>query len=152
VNHIPFKNHVRISGFVGNDPQLRFLPAGDPVMSLRVATKHSWRDSGGDWKSATEWHTAVLYRQLAELAHSYGFKRGDFIDLEGRLHTREWVDERQHKHVSREIVTDRFHRVDLPVIQKATGTPEQQDAAEARSAEPSEPQIPDALDIFRKLT
>jgi single-strand DNA-binding protein len=152
VNHIPFKNHVHISGFIGNDPQLRFLPAGDPVMSLRIATKHFWKDSAGEWKSAAEWHTAVLYRQLAQLAHSYAFRKGHFIHLEGRLHTREWVDDRQHKHVSREIIAERFHLVNLPEIQKGTHPPEHQGMEEFSVTNHSESQGPDALETFRKLT
>jgi single-strand DNA-binding protein len=152
MNGIPYKNHVHISGFVGNDPEIRFLPTGDPVMSLRIATKHFWKDAGGEWKTATEWHTAVFYRQLAHLAHSYGFKKGDFIDLEGRLHTREWVDDHQHKRASREVIADRFHRVDLPVIQKHADPSEHQDLEEASTANHSEVQGPDALETFRKLT
>jgi single-strand DNA-binding protein len=152
MNSIPYKNHVHVSGFVGNDPQLRFLPAGDPVMSLRIATKHFWRDTSGDWKSGTEWHTAVLYRQLAQLAQSYVFKKGDFIDLEGRAHTREWIDDRQHKHVSREIIAERFHRVDLPVIQKATDLSGHRDHDDTNSGGRCETHGLDALETFKKLT
>jgi single-strand DNA-binding protein len=152
MNITPYQNHVHIAGFVGNDPELRFLPAGDPVMSIRIATKHFWKDATGEWKTTTEWHTAVFYRQLAHMAHSYGFKKGDFIDLEGRLHTREWVDDHQHKRASREVIADRCHRVDLAVIQKDNNPEEEQDLKGSRAVNQCESLGPDALEAFRKLT
>jgi single stranded DNA-binding protein len=152
MNRIPFKNHVHISGFIGNDPQVRFLPAGDAVMSLRIATKHFWKNAAGEWKSATEWHTAVLYRQLAQLAEECLFKKGDFIDLEGRVHTREWLDDHQHKHVSREIIAERFHRVDLPIIPKAADQSEQQGLEDRPSGSNYESQSSESLEAFKKLT
>lgn len=153
MNNIPYKNHTHVAGFVGNDSQLRFLPAGDAVLSLRVATRHFWKDLSGEWQSASEWHTAVFYRQLAELANSYGFKKGDFVDLEGRHHTREWQDENSRKHASREIIVERFHRVDLTVIQKQDEAPESSQEIElSRAANLTASVGPDSLDAFRKLT
>jgi len=152
MNITPYQNHVHIAGFVGNDPELRFLPAGDPVMSLRIATKHFWKDAAGEWKTTTEWHTAVFYRQLAHMAHSYGFKKGDFVDLEGRLHTREWVDDHQHKRASREVIADRCHRVDLPAFPKAVDQPRHQDLEISTSSSRFESQGPDTLEAFKKLT
>lgn len=153
MNSIPYKNHTHIAGFVGNDPQLRFLPAGDAVLSIRVATRHFWKDLSGEWQSASEWHTAVFYRQLAELANSYGFKKGDFIDLEGRHHTREWQDDNNRKHASREIIVERFHRVGLTVLQKQDEAPgSSQEIEESHAAHHTAPAGPDSLDSFRKLT
>ncbi len=153
MNSIPYENHIHVAGFVGNDSQLRFLPAGDAVLSLRVATRHFWKDLSGEWQSATEWHTAVFYRQLAELANSYGFKKGDFVDLEGRHHTREWQDESNRKHASREIIVERFHRVDLTVIQKQDEAPgSSQENEESHAVHHMTQAGPDSLDAFRKLT
>ncbi len=153
MNSVPYKNHAHVAGFVGNDPQMRFLPGGDAVMSLRVATKHFWKDLSGEWKSATEWHTAVFYRQLAELANSYAFKKGEFIDLEGRLHTREWQDEQKRRHASREVLVERFHRVDLAALQKQDQTlGTSQDTDDSHSHDHPVSGGPDGLDAFRKLT
>jgi single-strand DNA-binding protein len=152
MNRIPFKNHVHISGFIGNVPQMRYLSAGDAVTSLRIATKYFWKDADGEWKSATEWHTAVLYRQLAELASYYSFKKGEFIDLEGRIHTREWLDDRQHKHVSREIIAERFHRVDLMADPKVIYQSQQQEGEDAVSGNRFDSQGSDTLEAFKKLT
>jgi single-strand DNA-binding protein len=149
---VPYKNHVHIAGFVGNDPELRFLPTGDPVMSIRIATKHFWKDGAGEWKTSTEWHTAVFYRQLAQIANAYGFKKGDFIDLEGRLHTREWVDDHQHKRASREVIADRCHRVDLAAFPKLIDQSEHQDLEVSTSNSRREYQASDSLEAFKKLT
>lgn len=155
MNSVPYKNHAHVAGFIGNDPQMRFLPGGDPVLSLRIATKHFWKDLAGEWKSATEWHSAVFYRQLADLANSLGFKKGDFIDLEGRLHTREWQDENKRKHASREVIVERFHRVDMAALQKqeeASGSFQDLDACSITNHPIPGPAGSDGLETFRKLT
>ena len=153
MNSIPYMNRTHVAGFVGNDPQLRFLPAGDPVLSLRVATRHYWKDLSGEWQSATEWHTVIFYRQFADLANSFGFKKGDFVDLEGRHHTREWQDDSNRKHASREIIVERFHRVDLSAIQKHDEAPgSSQEIEESPAANLTASVGPDSLDAFRKLT
>jgi single-strand DNA-binding protein len=153
MNPILYRNHAHIAGFLGNDPQLRFLPGGDSVLSLRVATKSFWKDAAGEWKSATEWHTAVFYRQLADLAHAQTLKKGDFIDLEGRLHTREWQDDHNHKRVSREIIVDRFHRVDIAALQQPDGSSMlQQDVDASHTNDHPTAGGPDSLETFKKLT
>lgn len=153
MNPILYRNYAHISGFVGNDPQLRFLPGGDSVLSLRVATRSFWKDAAGEWRSSTEWHTAVFYRQLAESAHAQTLKNGDFIDLEGRLHTREWQDDHNHKRASREIIVDRFHRVDITVLQQP-GDSSQLPVSTNGSldADHPDPSGTDGLEAFRKLT
>jgi len=73
--------------------------------------------------------------------------------LEGRHHTREWQDENSRKHASREIIVERFHRVDLTVIQKQDEAPESSQEIElSRAANLTASVGPDSLDAFRKLT
>jgi single-strand DNA-binding protein len=105
--HIPYKNQVILCGNIGNEPVIRTLNNGESVMSLRVATNHSWKDVKGEWQTTTEWHTCVCYREWAERAAHY--KKGDCLHIEGRIYTREWLDEKQKKHSSREIIVNNHH-------------------------------------------
>jgi len=80
-------NKVTLIGNLGADPEIRYMPDGSPVATFSVATSDSWKDSNGVRQERTEWHRAVLYRNLAELAGKY-LHKGASIYLEGRMRSR----------------------------------------------------------------
>ncbi|MGC8782591.1 MAG: single-stranded DNA-binding protein [Anaerolineae bacterium] len=83
-------NKVILVGNLGADPEVRYLPNGDAVTNIRIATTESWKDKAtGEKKELTEWHRVVFYRKLAEIAGQY-LKKGSQVYIEGRLRTRKW--------------------------------------------------------------
>lgn len=83
-------NKVILIGNLGQDPEVRFMPSGNPVASLRLATTDSWMDKqSGQRQERTEWHTLVMFNKLAEIAQQY-LKKGSRIYVEGQLATRKW--------------------------------------------------------------
>jgi single-strand DNA-binding protein len=85
-------NKVILVGNLGADPETRYLPNGDAVCNIRIATTESWKDKQtGEKKEITEWHRVVFYRKLAEIAGQY-LKKGSQVYLEGRIKTRKWQD------------------------------------------------------------
>ena len=85
-------NKVQLIGNMGADPEMRYLPNGDAVCNIKIATSESWKDKQtGDKKEATEWHRVVFFRQLAEIAGKY-LKKGASVYVEGSLKTRKWAD------------------------------------------------------------
>lgn len=85
-------NKVILVGNLGAAPELRCLPTGEAVCTLRVATTEKWRDkASGDMREATEWHRVLLFRRLAEVAGDF-LKKGALIYVVGRLRTRRWQD------------------------------------------------------------
>lgn len=83
-------NKVILVGNLGADPETRYLPNGDAVVNIRVATTESWKDkTTGEKKELTEWHRVVFYRKLAEIAGQY-LKKGSQVYIEGRIRTRKW--------------------------------------------------------------
>lgn len=96
-------NKVILVGNVGADPETRYLPSGDPVTNLRLATSETWKDkTSGEKKEATEWHRCVLFRKLAEIAGQY-VKKGSQLYLEGQLRTRKWTDKDGQERYQTEI-------------------------------------------------
>jgi single-strand DNA-binding protein len=96
-------NKVILVGNLGADPEMRYLPNGDAVCNLRVATTDKWRDKGsGEAKESTEWHRVVLFRRLGEVAGQY-LKKGSSVYIEGRLRTRKWRDRDGQDRYSTEI-------------------------------------------------
>jgi single-strand DNA-binding protein len=83
-------NKVILVGNLGADPETRYMPNGDAVANIRLATTESWKDkNSGEKKELTEWHRVVFYRKLAEIAGQY-LKKGSQVYVEGRLRTRKW--------------------------------------------------------------
>jgi len=83
-------NKVILIGNLGQDPEVRFMPSGNPVASLRLATTDSWMDKqSGQRQERTEWHSLVMFNKLAEIAQQY-LKKGSRIYVEGQLATRKW--------------------------------------------------------------
>ena len=99
-------NKVILIGHLGKDPDVRFMPNGDQVTNLTLATSDTWKDkTSGEKKEATEWHRVVFFRKLAEIAGQY-LKKGAQIYIEGSLKTRKWQDKEGQDRYTTEIVAD----------------------------------------------
>ena len=100
-------NKVIIVGNLGADPETRYMPSGDAVTNIRVATTDRYKDkASGEMKEATEWHRIAFFGRLAEIAGEY-LKKGSSVYIEGRLKTRQWEKDGQ-KQYSTEIVADQM--------------------------------------------
>ncbi|CBJ44243.1 single-stranded DNA-binding protein [Ralstonia solanacearum] len=100
-------NKVIIVGNLGADPETRYMPSGDAVTNIRVATTDRYKDkASGEMKEATEWHRIAFFGRLAEIAGEY-LKKGSQVYVEGRLKTRQWEKDGQ-KQYSTEIVAEQM--------------------------------------------
>lgn len=96
-------NKVILVGNLGADPESRYMPNGDAVCNVRLATTESWKDkASGEKKEITEWHRVVFYRRLAEIAGQY-LKKGTPVYVEGRIRTRKWQDKDGQERYTTEI-------------------------------------------------
>lgn len=96
-------NKVILVGNLGADPEVRYMPNGDAVANIRLATTESWKDKGsGEKREITEWHRVVFYRKLAEIVSQY-LKKGSTVYLEGRIRTRKWQDKEGQERFTTEI-------------------------------------------------
>lgn len=83
-------NNVMLLGNVGRDPEFKILSNGQPVVNFTLATTDRWFDKdSGQQKEATEWHSIVAFRKVAELIERHVHK-GSQVYVEGRLKTRSW--------------------------------------------------------------
>lgn len=98
-------NKVILIGNVGGDPETRFLPNGNAVTNLTLATSDSWRDKQtGQMQERTEWHRVTFFGKIAEIAGQY-LRKGSKIYIEGRLQTREWEKDGVKRYTT-EIIVD----------------------------------------------
>ncbi len=104
-------NKVILVGNLGNDPETRYMPDGNAVTNITVATSINWKDrDSGEQKERTEWHRVVFFRRLAEIAGEY-LKKGSKVYVEGSLRTNQWEKEGQ-KHYTTEIVASEMQMLD----------------------------------------
>lgn len=100
-------NKVILVGYLGKDPESRFLPDGGAVCNFSVATTDKWKDKAGEQQSRTEWHHIGTFGKLAEICGEY-LKKGTQVYIEGRLQTRKWQDKEGRDRYTTEIVADRM--------------------------------------------
>jgi len=103
---MPSVNKVIIVGNLGRDPETRYMPSGDAITNIAVATTDKWKDKAtGEQKEATEWHRISFFGKLAEIAGQY-LKKGSQVYIEGKLRTRKYTDKDGVEKYSTEIVAD----------------------------------------------
>ena len=101
-------NKVIIVGNLGADPETRYLPSGEAVTNVRVATTDRWKDKqSGEMKEATEWHRISFFGRQAEVAGEY-LKKGSPVYVEGSIRTRKWQDKEGQDRYTTEIRADRM--------------------------------------------
>ena len=137
-------NKVILIGNLGADPEVRYLPNGNAVANVNLATSDSWKDKQtGQPQERTEWHRIVFFGKIAEIAGQYLFK-GSKCYIEGRLQTREWEKEGVKRYTT-EIVVDvagKLLLLDPPQQggQQAQARPQQQGDQQQRPQQQARPQ------------
>ncbi|QCI17919.1 single-stranded DNA-binding protein [Buchnera aphidicola (Acyrthosiphon lactucae)] len=99
-------NKVILIGHLGQDPEVRYMPNGNAVVNMTLATSENWKDKNtGENKEKTEWHRIVLFGKLAEIAGEY-LRKGSQVYIEGSLQTRKWQDQNGLERYTTEIVVN----------------------------------------------
>lgn len=105
-------NKVILVGNLGGDPEVRYMPNGNAVATVSVATSESWKDKQtGENQTRTEWHRVVFFNKLAEIVGEY-LKKGSKIYAEGSLRTRKWQDKSGADRYTTEIVGNEMQMLD----------------------------------------
>ena len=126
-------NKVILVGNLGNDPEVRYMPNGNAVANISLATSDSWKDkTSGEQQEKTEWHRVVFFNRLAEIVEQY-VKKGSKLYVEGRLQTRSWEQDGV-KRYSTEIVAS-----EMQMLDGRAGPQEVNDNDFGQSQKPTEP-------------
>ena len=135
-------NKVILIGNVGGDPEVRYMPNGNAVTTLSIATSETWKDKQtGEKQDRTEWHRVVFFNRLGEIAGEY-VKKGTKIYIEGSLRTRKWQDQQGADRYTTEIIGNEMQLLDS----RGTGASSQDDYSQSeapiRQAAPSRQPAP----------
>lgn len=105
-------NKVIVLGNLGDDPTTRYMPNGNAVTNVSIATSESWKDKqSGQEQERTEWHRVVFFNRLAEIAGEY-LRKGSKVYIEGQLRTRKWQDQSGNDRYTTEIVASDMQMLD----------------------------------------
>jgi single-strand DNA-binding protein len=107
-----YLNQVQLIGNLGADPEVRYLPSGDAVANIRIATTETWKDKDGAKQERTEWHRVAFFGKLAEIVSEY-LKKGSQVFIQGRIQTRTWEKDGETRY-STEIVADTMKMLGSP--------------------------------------
>lgn len=126
-------NKVILIGNLGRDPEVRYMPSGDAVANITIATTETWKDKGGEKQEQTEWHRVAMFGKTAEIAGEY-LKKGSQVYIEGKLQTRKWTDKEGQERYTTEIRADRMQMLGSRSGGSERMAPSEDDAAPPRSS------------------
>ena len=125
-------NKVILIGNLGQDPDVKYMPNGNAVAKVTVATSESWKDKNtGETVNKTEWHRVVFFRRLAEIVGEY-LHKGSKIYVEGKLQTHKWQDKNGKDNWTTEIIASEMQMLDSRSAdgsQQQSAPPQNQPAA-----------------------
>ena len=135
-------NSVSIIGNLGQDPEVKYTPAGVCVVNFNIAVNEHYKDKEGNKQQKTNWFRVNTFQRLAEIVGQF-CKKGSKVGIYGQLQQRTWKDKDGNSH---NVVEIRAREVDL-LSHKTNG--DQSDAGNGRDSvsQPPEPtgsyQMPD---------
>jgi single-strand DNA-binding protein len=133
-------NKVILIGNCGGDPEVRYMPNGNAVANVTLATSDTWKDKqSGQQQERTEWHRVVFFGRIAEVVGEYA-RKGSKLYIEGRLQTREWEKDGVKRYTT-EVVVDMGGQMQLLDGKPSDQAPRQQSQpAQQRPSQQSAPQ------------
>jgi single-strand DNA-binding protein len=100
-------NKVMLIGRLTRDPEMRYMPSGQPVTNFSIATNRYAAGPDGERREFTDYHNCVAWnigkRNLAELAGQH-LRKGSLVFVEGRLQTRSWEGQDGQKRRTTEVI------------------------------------------------
>ena len=131
-------NKVILIGRLGQDPETKFMPNGNAVTNISVATSEKWKDkTTGQPQEKTEWHRVVFFNKLAEVAGQY-LTKGSNVYIEGKLETRKWQDKSGADRYTTEVKAHAMQMLDS----KGEGQPQQAQQAPQQYQQAPQQQAP----------
>lgn len=136
-------------GNLTRDPELRYTPNGNAVVTFSLATNRNWTTDSGEKREEVDFHRIVAWNKLAELCSQF-LTKGRKVYVEGRLSTRNWTAQDGSQKSTTEVIIDDMILLD----NKGGGTssydeppmPEASSAPKAKKAEKVEEEVPPTSD------
>lgn len=135
-------NKVILLGRLGADPEIRYMPSGMSVATVRLATNDGYKDrQSGQFIENTEWHRVVIFGKQAEIVSQYT-RKGSLLYIEGRIRTNKWQDQNGQERYTTEITATEMQLIGGKHDDN-TNNNKQHFTQRNQSPKPSEPSMKD---------
>ena len=131
-------NKAILIGHLGKDTEVRYMPSGEAVANVTLATSETWKDKSGVKQEKTEWHNIVFFKRLAEIVGEY-LKKGSLIYVEGRITTEKWTDKEGKDRYTTKIVANEMKMLSSKSAGPGSFEVVENQSAPARTAPESKP-------------
>lgn len=149
-------NKAILIGNLGKDPEVRYMPSGDAITHINIATTETFKDREGVKQERTEWHRVVFFGALAKIAGEY-LKKGRSVYIEGRIQTRKWQGQDGQDRYTTEIVANEMKMLGgrgdsggdasfEPRASEADAPASRAPQSSARTPSPSKPDVDNSFD------
>jgi single-strand DNA-binding protein len=113
-------NRIELAGYLGGDPQCRYLGSGTKVATVRLAESYRFTTRDQQEQEHTNWHNLVFYGPLADFAE--GFKKGDNVFVEGTMQVRQYTPVNGHRRTHYEVIARTTHLIaKSPAVKETPG-------------------------------
>ncbi len=127
-------NKVILLGNCGRDPEIRYLPSGQAVANISIATTSRRKDKNtGENIESTEWHRVTFFDKLAEIVGEY-VKKGSPLYVEGRLKYGKFTTKEGHEQNTCDIIADSMQLLGGKPSGESAGAPRQAPKQSPRAA------------------
>lgn len=109
-------NTVTVSGNLTRDPEVRSIPSGQSVCSLRIAHSDRYKTDGGEWADRPQYFDVTVWSGLGDWM-GRNLTKGQKVVVSGRLKWREWDDKEGNKRQTVDITADSV----VPVVRDGSG-------------------------------
>lgn len=128
-------NRCEFIGRLGQDPETRFMPSGEPVVNMSIAVGEQWKDkSSGQKQERTTWVPVVVFGPLAKVCSDY-LRKASRIYVAGKFKVRKWQDQSGQDRYTTEIVVNEMQMLDSRSDSAAQPAPQQQNQPSAQPAQ-----------------
>ena len=99
-----YSNRVTLTGFIGQNAEVKTTQNNKSYTGLSLATKRSWKDCAGAWQSETTWHRCIVWGKLGAFAST--LLKGTHVQVEGELRHREYTPKNGTPGDSKKSITE----------------------------------------------
>ncbi|MBC8496126.1 MAG: single-stranded DNA-binding protein [Anaerolineales bacterium] len=115
---MPGLNRVQLIGYLGKDPETRYIPSGKQVCAFSVAVSRRWKRADGEAKEATDWFNIEAWGRLGEICQQY-LNKGSLVFLEGRLQMDRFESDGETRYFTKVVASQ------MQMLDRKPGEPDQ---------------------------
>ncbi len=147
-------NKVILIGRLGKDPEIVSFENGSKKMTVSLATTERYRDRNGEWVEQTDWHNLVTWGNIAlDIAEKRrNYIKGDLMYVEGRIKTRQYVDNQNVTRYVTEIHVDKMMSMSSTrsAVSNQPSTPSYQQPSPSYQQQPVPSYQPQAVPSYQQ--